>query len=337
MKSTWDIIGHDWAVDLLQQEVISGRTGHAYLITGAPHLGRSTLALALAQAVNCTREYVNARPCGQCRPCRLIAAGRHPDLIILEPAVSGRGNRSIKIDQIRELQQALNLAALEARFKIALVRDFDTATIGAANAFLKTLEEPPPNVVIILTASDADALLQTITSRCQTLNLRPVSAPLIEHLLEERFNRPPDQSQTLAQLANGRIGWAIRAAEDPTLIEAHSEALALLQDLLIRPRYERFLAMEKLARQPQALSGLLDSWSSWWRDVVIVSIYEDTADDLVTNRAHFDALLELAGQIDFKTGIGALKATGDAQQQLQQNGNIRLVLEVLLLNYPILS
>lgn len=337
MSSTWGIIGHDWAVDLLQQELASGRIGHAYLITGAAHVGRSTLAVALAQALNCTQESVNARPCGRCRSCRLIAGGRHPDLLIIEPVVSGRGTRSIKIDQIRALQHTLNLAAIEGRYKIALIREFDTTTIGAANAFLKTLEEPPPNVIIILTASDADALLQTITSRCQTLNLRPVAAPLVENELESRYEMRPPDTQKVAQLANGRLGWAFLAAEEPTLIESHEAAIDSLHDLLGGSRVERFAAADQLARNPQALTTLLDSWASWWRDAVIVTVYGETADDMVINRSEIDPLVVLNSHVEKTKILDALNATLAAQEQLSQNGNIRLVLEVLLLNYPLIE
>ena len=118
------------------------------------------------------------RPCGKCRACSLIAADRHPDVRVLEPEATDRGTQSLKIEQIRGLQQDLSLSAYEGRYKIAIIRDFDAALPSAANAFLKTLEEPPAKVVLLLTATDADELLPTIASRCHTINLRPIPATL---------------------------------------------------------------------------------------------------------------------------------------------------------------
>ena len=149
------IVGHDWAVDILRAAIRHERVGHAYLITGPAQVGKTTLARTFAQALNCQAADVAARPCGKCRPCQLIAADRHTDVRLLQPEVGSRGNPIIKIDQIRTLQQELSLAAYEARWKVAILRQFEAANASAANAFLKTLEEPPRQVVLLMTATDA--------------------------------------------------------------------------------------------------------------------------------------------------------------------------------------
>ena len=129
----------------------------------------------------------------------------------MEPEVSGRGKLTLKIETIRELQQDLNLSAYEARRKVAILTQFDAATIGAANAFLKTLEEPPNKVVLLLTATDADTLLPTISSRCRTIGLRPLPTDLIEQSLTTRWHVPADDAHLLAHLSDGRLGWAVQA------------------------------------------------------------------------------------------------------------------------------
>ncbi len=171
--SGWNnIVGHDWAIQLLDGALKNKRVGHAYLITGAEQIGKTLLARTFAQGLNC-ESFEELRPCGQCRACLLIAADHHPDVRLLQPDVSGRGKLSIKIDQIRALQTELNLSPYEARYRVAIIKRFDTANINAANAFLKTLEEPPASVVLILTALDSNTLLPTISSRCQTIGLSP--------------------------------------------------------------------------------------------------------------------------------------------------------------------
>ena len=123
----WKIKGHDWAVDSLRSAIIHNRVGHAWLITGPEHVGRTHLARIFAQALNCESDYAENRPCGICRKCKLIASGRHPDLILLEPEIGARGNRTLKIEQIRELQQDLNRTAMEGPFKIAIISQFAKA------------------------------------------------------------------------------------------------------------------------------------------------------------------------------------------------------------------
>ncbi len=334
MSAAWEIIGHDWAVDHLQTALRHGRIGHAYLITGPERVGRGTLARALARALNCTGDSLNQEPCGVCRACSLIAAGRHPDVRLLEPEITGRGNAVIRIDQIRELQRDLNLAAVEGRYKIAIIHQFETANANAANAFLKTLEEPPPRVVLILTATDADALLPTITSRCRTLNLRPVNTLLIAHHLETQLSCSPAEARRLAHLANGRIGWAIEAASGAPLADLHEERLGLLREALDERRVGRFALADQLAGRPEELPALLQTWASFWRDAVLLGCARSPEDDLINIEA-LPALEQVAAGAQRQELLANLRRTEEALWQLERNGNIRLVLENLLLSYPL--
>ncbi|NET73024.1 MAG: DNA polymerase III subunit delta' [Sphaerospermopsis sp. SIO1G2] len=331
--SNWGVIGHDWAIEQLQTAVTHGRIGHAYLITGPAQVGRTTLARAFAQALNCTNDYLNNRPCGVCRSCKLIANGRHPDLFTVTPEISARGRATIKIDQIRQLQKDLNLAAIEGRYKIAILENFETANPSAANAFLKTLEEPPPNVVLILTASEADAMLPTINSRCRTVSLRPVSTPLIAHALQQDGLTPPQQAQEIAHVANGRIGWAMQAAKDPKIWEAHQAYLTELSDILAENRVGRFAIAEKLAKKPEELHGRLQAWSGWWRDLTMIA-WGQLPQKHIINLSHRAQLAELAEKWTQEKLLTSLKQTDQAMWQLNRNANVRLVLECLFLQYP---
>jgi DNA polymerase-3 subunit delta' len=165
-EEAWSVIGHEWAVRLLSGQIAAGRTRHAYLFTGAPGLGKTTLAMRLAQAFNCIG---GSPPCNKCRPCDLIGRGGHPDVLIVQPE-----GTSIKIEAIRDLQAALTLRPLEARFRVALILNANRLTDAAADALLKTLEEPPATARLLLTSESAEATLPTIVSRCQVITLRPV-------------------------------------------------------------------------------------------------------------------------------------------------------------------
>ena len=334
--STWDnIVGHRWAVEMLANGLANGRLGHAYLITGPEQVGKTTLARTFAQALNCVEPEAE-RPCGHCRPCKLIAADRHPDVKFVAPEVSGRGKLTLKIETIRQLQQDLNLSAYEARYKIAIMQRFDAATIGAANAFLKTLEEPPGKVVLLLTATDADMLLPTISSRCRTLNLRPLPPDLIEQSLATRWQVPAEKATLLAHLADGRLGWAVRAAEDDTVLQKRSEQLAQLHGALDGRRVYRFQLADKLARKPEALPALLKTWLSWWRDLTLLSQRRGQPISLIlTNSDELAGMEPLAAAWTSQQITTSLHQTNQALWQLERNANTRLVLENLLLTYPI--
>lgn len=317
---------------MLSQAIAHDRVGHAYLFTGPDRVGRSTLARTFAQALNCTAES-EERPCGECRSCRLIAADRHPDVRVVAPEVSDRGTQSIKIDQIRSLQQDLSLSTYEARYKIAILKRFDAASIGAANAFLKTLEEPPTNVILMLTAWDADTLLPTITSRCRVVSLRPIPTPLIEEALMTRWNTPEKEANVLAHLADGRLGWAVRAWHDQALLQERTGYLDLLTGALETNRTGRFALADRLARKPDTLPALLHIWLGWWRDLALLK-HNRRALGWLTNADQLDRLHEFSGRWTRPQVVRSLRQTRDALWQLEYNANTRLVLENLLLVYP---
>ena len=145
--TSWPVFGHRWAVDLLDRGLRAGRLPHALLLAGPTQVGKRTLAMALAAALICQAD---EKPCGQCRSCRLVAQGVHPDVRLVAADDSERGRDGVlKIDQIREMQREASLSPMEARYKIFVLRDLDRANLPAANALLKTLEEPPAQVVIV--------------------------------------------------------------------------------------------------------------------------------------------------------------------------------------------
>jgi DNA polymerase-3 subunit delta' len=332
--SEWEkIIGHQWAVDVLRSAIAHDRVGHAYLITGPAQIGKGTLARTFAQALNCTAEVLEQRPCGVCRPCKLIAAGRHPDVKLVSGEASGRGTVTLKIDQIRELQGELNLTAAEARVKVAIVEGFETANQSAANAFLKTLEEPPGNTVLILTAATAETLLPTITSRCRTIGLRPLPAGLIESSLVERWGVEPEVARSLAHLADGRIGRAVALAQTPALLEERQVQLELLQEVFGQSRVKRFAVAERLAQAPEELPDLLQLWLGFWRDLILVATAGENG-QAISNVDQVDRLAVYARAWSSDEILSCLRHTQVALWQLERNANTRLVVENLLLEYP---
>ena len=219
-----EIIGQDRAVDALRAALRRGGLHHAYLFAGPEGVGKGTVARLLAQAANCERDDGDA--CGACPPCRKIARGVHPDVLVVERerdmARAGRWepkggrtpSRDIVVDQVRELvDRRLSLRRFEGRRRFVLLDPADAMNPQAQNAILKTLEEPPPDTTLVLVSSSADGLLPTVRSRC----LRLPFAPLPDALLEERLvaaGRSPEAARLAATLAGGSLGKALALDEE---------------------------------------------------------------------------------------------------------------------------
>lgn len=327
-----NIVGHEWAVQMLNSAIVHNRVGHAYLLTGPGQIGKMTLARTFAQALNCTAD-PEKRPCGECRACRLVVTDRHPDVRVIRPEVSDRGLAAIKIEQIRQLQQDLSLSTYEARYKIALLKRIDTANLNAANAFLKTLEEPPGHVILLLTANDPDRVLPTIVSRCRVLGLRALPVGLIEESLMTRWKARPDNAHLLAHLSAGRLGWAVRAHEDAALLQTRETQLATLQQALSASLVARFAMAETLSKRAETLPQMLETWVGWWRDLSLLA-YGRRSPDTISNIDETERLYALASQWSRDRIRASLQQTAIALRQIAQNANTRLVLENVFLTYP---
>jgi len=322
----WDVIGHSWAVDFLKQSLANGRLAHAYLLLGPAHIGKRTVALELAKALNCGAEE-EERPCGQCLACRKIAHSTHPDVRVVEPE-----NGSLKIGQIRQLQRETILTPHEGRYRVAILPQFDRATTEASNCLLKTLEEPPPQVVLCLTAPDTSPLLPTIVSRCQLLHLRPLPLEAVESALVERWEVEQERAALLAHLSGGRLGWAVEAHHRPAILEHRASSLNSLVELLSAPRVPRFAYAQRVSHTPQVVSDILALWLSWWRDLLLA---HEGNDEEITNLDRSDDIAAYATRYSLEQIYGAMQAIRTAQQQLDSNANLRLTLEVLLLSFPL--
>ncbi len=330
MAVTWNILGHEWAVDLLHQHTARGDVRHAYLFCGAPGLGRRTLALRLAQALNCTSPIAAGIPCRECRECKQIESMRHPDMNIVQAESEGG---TLKVDQVREVQRALSLKPYQAKYRVALFLRFQEANDNAANALLKTLEEAPAHVVLLLTADNPEQLLPTIVSRCEILRLHPLPIAVIEADLVAR-GVEAERARLLAHISGGRPGYARRLVDDLTLLESREERLNDLQSLLPAPRVEKFSYADKLSKDKDSMRQVILIWLSYWRDVMLRAAQSETP------LVNIDRNMEiefLAGRLDFSTVTRVVNGLESALEKMESNVNARLLAEVLLLDWPQLN
>ncbi len=336
----WAAIGHDDAVDTLKRSLREQRVAHAYLIAGPAHVGKARLALDLAKALNCTGD---EPPCSECRACRRIEGKQHPDIEWIgvgglcdeaEHDHTRDGSKEIKICQIRRVERVLALRPFEGRTRVVIIDPAESLNAYACDALLKTLEEPPDEVVLILLAGDSDALPETIVSRTRRLTLAPLS--IAEVLAQLRLRDvEPERAELLARLSEGRIGWALQHSTDAALLAKRDERLDRLEELLSMSRAERMAAAAGLAsgfaRAREGVYAYLDLWQSWWRDLLLLS---GGCEDSIVNCDRLPRLRRFAAVTPVLACVRALGALGECRQQLEDNANARLALEVLVLRLP---
>jgi len=328
---TWDMLGHEWAVNLLQQHVAQSTFRHAYLFTGPQGTGRRTLALRFAQALNCLQPPAPGVPCRGCSACQRIERMQHPDLAVVQAEAVGG---TLKVDQVRELQHSLALAPYEARYRVALLLRFEEAHPSAANALLKTLEEPPPNVVLLLTAESAESLLPTIVSRCEVMRLRPLSIDSVRQGLQDRWGLPEDEARLMAHLSGGRPGYALELHDTPASLGLRQRWLDEHRRLLAAGRVERFAFSERYWRDKTQLRQLLLVWLSLWRDVLLRA---SGASAPLANLDRADEIEALAGSLGIQAASSAMAALQRTLDLIDRNINPRLAMDVLLLDLPRVS
>lgn len=330
-------------IESLRRAVARDRVSHAYLLAGPEGVGKSTLALAFAQALCCQApdRPDPTIPCGECLSCRKIGRGTHPDVQLLDLATQramnekrAGQNTSLTIDSIRQLTVDAALRPMEAPRRIIVIDDAETMQGVAQEALLKTLEEPPPAVLLMLLADDAGTLLPTIQSRCQIINLRPVPASTIAAALTEA-GAEPAVAREVAVLAAGRPGWAQRALADERLITGQREAAERALSWIESDKYNRLVQAVRLGDSYQKRrADVLDDVESLltiWRDLMLLRV---DLRDLVVQQSSVERLQSLAGAWSVDAITRATRSVQRCLADLEANVRPRLALEAMVLQWP---
>ena len=330
----WQLVGQSRAVSLLQRSLETESLAHAYLFVGPPHVGKMTLALDLAQALNCQAA---ERPCGECASCQKIASANHADVQVIGLIQNENSAEAklISIDQIKQMQHSASLPPFEGSYKVFIIDGAELLSTEAANRLLKTLEEPIGRVMFILLTINDSLLPATVVSRCQRLELHPLAAAEIESALNSRWGIEAERAKLLARLSHGCLGWALSAVSDDGLLQKREEEMDRLLGIITANYEERFVYVAQLAAQFNQNRGLvyevLDLWLDYWRDLMLVKI---GCSDIITNIDRSAELIDMAQGYRLAQIKAFIESIRMAGEQLGQNANPRLVLEVLMLDMP---
>ena len=334
----WETIGHDNVVDFFAKVLANNRIGHAYLLSGQKHLGKFTFAMELAQAINCLNT---DRPCKACLQCTRISKHLHPDVRVFgsddEMLISD--NQQITIDEVRTVQVESFRKPFEGKYKIFIIDNVELMNVEAGNALLKTLEEPPSHVLYILISTDISRVLETIISRCTVFDFSPVETKKIEDYFNQNLKEKSSiDLQYIAKISRGKIGWAMKAIEEPNILSSRESNLETLQSLITgnvttRLDYVEGILFDRSHSLKLAIEQI-ELWYELWRDILMV-VYN--LPELLIYTKFSKNLKMLAASLSAVEVIKCLKLTRSALDDLRQNHNIAITFERMILNFPVLG
>ncbi len=310
------LIGQQELLDAMRSAISAGRIGHALILSGPAGSGKYTLALWLTQALMCQSR--TEIPCGRCPGCKKVRSGNHADVKIIEP---GKGVKSLKVEDVEQLQHAMTNRAYEGGRRVFILRSAHLLTPQAQNKLLKTLEEPPLGVTLMLLADHTAPLLPTVVSRCQQIRMRRVNAGQIESSLRERWNIPEARARHAAQACDGWVGSALGLAQDEEYWTLRQAALEMLEQVDKPGGIMRIITMAEPYKAQW--SRLITIWQGLLRDAALS----------VESRMHPDLAARLSALGARFSGEKIQKmwwSCHQAQQRLAGNANAALVMDWLL-------
>ena len=332
----------DWidpaATSRLREAILGGRIGHSYLLSGPKGVGKAAAARAFAQALCCTSEERKDRsdPCGRCRACRNVLRGVHPDVETFSLDTQemladkpGRGS-NLTIETVRRLRSSGALFPMESDRRILIIDDAETLLEPAQQALLKTLEEPPQGVTLMLLTDEPEILLETVRSRCQEVALRPIPQAKVAQALQRR-GVAESLAIEVAMLSRGCPGWAIAAAADKKLLQARRDERASAARWIASPQYERlvtaFTLGDQFGKRRAEVVGILQAAIQLLRDEMIVAA--QAAGEAGENEPQSVGVTPPA--VLFSRAIGA---TLQCLSDLNSNVRPRLALEAMVVTWP---
>ena len=318
------IVGHRDVVEHLQNAVRTGKVSHAYIIGGEKGSGKRLIATVFAMTLQCEKQ--GTEPCQVCTSCRKALSGNHPDIIY----VTHEKPNTVGIDDIREqLIGDISIKPYESRYKIYIVDDASLLSPQAQNALLKTIEEPPAYAVILLLAENPDILLPTITSRCVTLRLKPVSDEELKDYLMHQMHVPDYQAEIEASFAQGNIGKAKRAAESRDFMENVEYCVNLMKHSGEMEVYEMVDAVRQLSEDKKSIFDKLDLFEMWFRDVLLFKATKEV--DSLIFKEEINAISDRASVSSYEGIQKITDAIHVAADRLRANVNFDLTMELLFM------
>jgi DNA polymerase III subunit delta' len=322
-----EIVGQEMPIKILENALKSGNIPHSFLFVGPEGVGKFTTARWFTALLNCKSPRSSPRrPCGACPPCRKLDSGNHPDVRIIVP---DKKTLHIKIDQIREIQKEASFQPMESPWKVFIIDGAHRMLDGAANCFLKILEEPPPAMISILISPSAHALIPTIMSRCQMVMFSSLSREELAGYLMKR-GIEEERARVFAHIAQGSIGKALGMAVREDIWDLRKKTLSLLTILPTIQAREVLLSVDGMTKELEEVELIVAMALSWFRDMLFIKEHVDIS--LLINVDRTEDLQAQAGQLTVWQLMTSTNYIKEALVQVRAQVYPPLILERLFLS-----
>ena len=324
MATFQDIIGQEKIVEHLKAAVETGNVNHAYILQGERSCGKEFIARIFAKELQCD-NLQNGEPCCECQSCKQADSGNQPDII----RVTHEKPNTIGVEDIRKITGDVAIKPYSSKRKIYIINEAEKMTVQAQNALLKTLEEPPAYVVILLLTTNVDALLQTIQSRCVLLTMKPVRDELVKQYLMRDVQVPDYKADVCVAFARGNVGRAKALASSEEFDNIKQDAVALLKYIREMEITDILTAIKKISEYKFEIDDYLDIMAVWYRDVLLFKATNDI--NHLIFRDELPNIKKTADQSTYEGIENIIDALGTAKARLKANVNFDLTMELLLL------
>lgn len=317
-----DIIGHEKIIEMLKTTLKNKTISHSYLFEGEEGLGKRTVATVFAKTLLCKEGKLE--PCNICSSCIKFDTGNHPDFFLIEPEKD-----LIKKEEIETLIKNITRAPFESERKIFIIDESDKMNPQGKNALLKTLEEPPSYVNIILISANINHLLPTILSRVQRIKFYPIESSKITKYLVEKYHKSEEEAKFIADFTKGSVGESIKLSASQDFFEKRKIIINIIDSLIKGDKTKVFSSIGFFNENKDHIEEILDIFLYWFRDLII---YKEIGEsELIINRDKFQYLSEQSF-MKYNKIHDIINKIQETKADIRRNVNYQLSIETMLLN-----
>lgn len=324
MQDFTQIIGHTGIINHLQNAIHAGKVSHAYIFHGEEGMGKKSLAMSFAKALQCTENRIH--PCNICKSCIQADSGNHPDILWVS-----HEKASIGVDDIRtKINADIQVKPYQSKYKIYIIDSADKMTESAQNALLKTIEEPPEYAVILLLSCNTHQLLPTILSRCVILDLKPIDKQLIKEFLMSKYQVPDYKAEVAAGFSGGNVGKAIKYASSEDFESKKEDIFHILRYIDEMELHEIISGIKTISENKSSVFDYIDIMLLWFRDVLMLKATNDP--NLLLFKDEYQTIRKQANIRSYDSIENIIKSMEEAKLKLNANVNFDITIELMLLS-----
>lgn len=323
MDKIKETTGNEHILGKLTRAIQSDKVSHSYIFAGEEGMGKAALAARFSSILQCDEG--GTSPCNECRSCKQVLSGNHPDIKWVT-----HEKVSIGVDDIRsQVTSDIHIMPYSSKYKIYIIDDGHKMTEAAQNALLKTIEEPPTYGVVMILVDNLNSMLNTITSRCVSVHLKPVNAGIIKNYLMAHHEVSEYLAEIAASFSGGNIGKAIQYASSEEFGERREESFKILRDIDRMSLNEIMNSVKMISKDKESIDEYIDIFNLWYRDVLIFKA--SNSKDNIIFKEEIESIQEQSETRTYGEVNQIIQSFDELKDKLKANVNFDIAIELMLL------